>query len=429
MDQLYSGIIDFLKLEDVNMDAYDLAQSGFLMNVNLLNDQKPIVNQEIFDIGNSLPEDNLSYIPNGDLITSYSLFLNNLIPTDLPSDVKESYQKAVLEKVASEKAFIELKNISSDKSIFKKPGSSSSRSNDFKVQNQNLVQNIEQWENAVYNVLKNYKPIVKRSAFSSLAQSIQLPTLSEAMSEVSFITGARNIEHLNSYNMKVNSDPPKKDCTYSAKFGANVPAGLYDEWIYNANNNIFPCVIKASSEEPMYINYDTSESSQSFRRKTKGERITMETYQIEAKFSGLDKADLYPIEWFHPEFFLQNGYELISSSPKYFGVDGILENIPTSIILAYNVQIKIEFTKGGFDTFNDALAKTKKKEGFELSLGSIGIFPQGKQQNFNITPVPKTNTIVLDTQQLKTPNLVGVYSRKVSNYIENSGNGWNCISS
>ncbi|WP_375578688.1 hypothetical protein ABWH96_16905 [Marivirga tractuosa] len=213
--------------------------------------------------------------------------------------------------------------------------------------------------------------------------------------------------------------------SYAPRFEADVPADLYQKWTYNENNNIFPYEIQASSHEPLYIN---DNNSQSFRKGATSPHFSMGTYQIQAKFSGLEKVDLRPVNWFYPEFFIHNGYHLMENSPDYFGNNGILENIPSSMILAYNVQMKIGFTKDGFDAFDNALARTKNKEGHRLSLGSIDIIPQGKQQNFNITQIHETNAIVLDTQKIKSANLVGIYSRKVSNYIEDPSTGWKYIS-
>lgn len=421
MDKLYKGILDYLKLEDGNMAAYAFAQSGFLLSINLFSHQQPIVNQEVFEIGNSIPENNLSYIPNGDFITSYSLFLNHLVPSHLPPDEKENYKRAALAKIEAEKAFAERENTTPIRMRSQKFKGNPESGKDL---NQNFLQKIKQAENVVHKLLKKHQPIQRRSTTFNKAKLSQVPTLSQAMAEVSFITGARKIDGLNLYNMEVNSDPPKKIGSYAPRFEADVPKDLYQKWAYNEKNNIFPYEILASSQDPLYIN---DNSSPSFRKGAKSHHFSMGTYQIQAKFSGLEKVDLHPVNWFYPEFFIQNGYHLMETSPDYFGNNGILENIPSSIVLAFNVKMEIGFTKDGFDAFDNALARTKNKEGQKLSLGPIDIVPQGKQQNFNISQIHEANAIVLDTQQIKSANLVGVYSRKVSNYIADPSIGWKHI--
>lgn len=425
LEKLYSGILGYLKLEDIDMDAYAFAQSGFLLNVNLFNNQQPIVNKEVFEVGNSIPENSLSYIPNGDFITSYSLFLNHLMPSGLLPEVEKRYQELALKKIAWEKAFVECNKTALSRSTDLKSNGSNSRRND--TNGENLLQKIIESEIEINKLLQTHDSKLKRSTSSNIAKASQLPILSQAMAEVSFITGARKIEGLNSYNMEVNSNPPKKIGSYAPRFETNIPADLYQKWVYNAENNIFPYEICVSSQESICIIQNNSESSQQFRKVTKGKQLTMEPYQIKAKFSGLEKVDLGPVNWFHPEFFIQKGYQLIPDSPKYFGSDGFLENIPSSIIIAYNVQIKIEFTEEGFNAFDLALTQTKNKGAHALSLGSLSIIPSGKQKNFNITKNHETNSVKLDTKLLKSANLIGVYSRNASNYIAKPEAGWNCM--
>ncbi|WP_375578689.1 hypothetical protein ABWH96_16910 [Marivirga tractuosa] len=208
MDKLYEGILEYLKLEDGKMAEYAFAQSGFLLSVNLFSNQKPIVNQEVFDIGNSIPEDNLSYIPSGDFITSYSLFLNHLVPSHLSSDKKDNYQKAVLAKIAAEKAFAERENPIQSGLRKQKSNVNPESENDLK---QNYLEKIKQAESVVHNLLKQHQPIQRRSIPLNKAIGSQVPTLSQAMAEVSFITGARKIEGPNLYNMEVNSAPTQAE--------------------------------------------------------------------------------------------------------------------------------------------------------------------------------------------------------------------------
>jgi len=414
MNKLYLGILQYLNLQDTDMNKFAFAQSGFLINVNLFNDHQPIVNHEIFSIGNAIPDNNLTYIPNGDFITSYSLLLNHLVPSELSTFNQESYLQASLAKAASEKAIEVMIDNASDKIANQSLQNNLNQISNFRSPLNRLHQNLKQSEQTVYSLLPSQRSL----------NTAHIPTLSEAMAEVSFLTGARKIDGLNKYNMEVNSDPPKPIGSYAPNFKMDMPPDLFTKWQSNVINDVLACEINVTSQDPLIIIDNYSSTIQSLSTNKEGPQTHMGTYHIDAKFSGLKQIKLYPINWFHPEFFIHDGYELMSSAPTYFGANGILENIPTSLIIAYNVQMKIAFTPEGFNSFNNALDNAINIKSQALSLGPIKIIPHGDLKNFNITKHIETNTISLEPQDVKATSLVGIYSRRVSNYIVNPNAGW-----
>ncbi|WP_020537868.1 hypothetical protein [Lewinella cohaerens] len=425
-DQIVNYLIDHDNLE---FDAikFGISFSGFYLTTDLTNSNEAIINEAIFNIGNNLPRWSSSYAPAGDLINSYAIFLDNLVPTDMPS-----FQKATYRELRDTK--LELQNKLMDLLSKNKPGTRS-----LSPAVSKLIAQLEQAEETAKTILRSVtsiKPIVDvlNSLLPTSKSTQATPSLIEALGMVSFITGARVLTEKNIYNMPVNTYPPSSSNSYSPKYVIEGFDAVFTKWKDIATKGLFPITIQATDatadeswglgaftpmatlqDALLLVNLDDT-GSRSLSEPE--EEIPAGHYTATAKFSGLGAFPIKPGIWFEEAFFEQTQYELLSGAPNFFADDGSLALIPTKVILAYNFTLEIGLTKAKYDSLKNKVTSRSPDAALGLVLGSANLILSGPQKNVNINFLNETSAAIeISPLNNNVPNLLGVVSQKSKNII------------
>lgn len=344
-DVLYKKILGALGIDNLQEEGYNLSEAGFLRLVDLNNSNVAISNNNLYYLCNDTPSMNASYVPSGDLISSYSIFLNSLVP------IKS---------------------------------------------NQN---------------------------------STQVPSITEAMGAVSFLTGARNISSSTIYNMPVNTNPPIGSNRYLPYYKLIGLKELMPIWENNQEQKIFPYTINVleaiqnagltSLEEQCQLELISNEMKASQGASTKP--LVFSVYSIEAKFSGLGNLQVRPINWFFPSFFRNKQYTLRSNAPNFFEENGSLETVVTSLLLGYNLDVKIVLSEESFTNFSNTVRTINKETNASLSVDRLKFNISGSNKDTQIKKVVGENTVHLTPVAIHLPNLLGVITKKTKPFINGTG--------
>ncbi len=348
-DILYQKILEMLGIVNLTQEGYNLSEVGFLQFSDLANANEAVSNENLYYLCNNTPLLSSSYVPNGDLITSYALFLNNLSPAS-----KQSKTNGVI-------------------------------------------------------------------------------SISEAKNVVSFLTGARNRSVKNNYNMPVNSIPISGKDSYLPYYKLMGLKEALPIWEENQNQSKYPYNISVlgvlengnkvdGGIELAIEDYSKLKlSSPVLTKKTENsndESLEFSVYEIHAKFSGLGNFKVAPVNWFFPSFFKNKAYSLLPNSPDFFGINGSLSAVVTSLLLGYNLEVKIMLTEESFKNFSDVISKISKSTKASISVGKLNFDISGVDKNTRIEKVKEQNTMYLTPIDIHLPNLLGVISKSTQDYIQ-----------
>lgn len=408
-DALYTTILKALNLDKLNPQEFLFSENGFLSGVDIMNTNQAISNNNIYRIGNAIPADSISYAPAGDLITSYALFLDNLIPDNLDKTTKDNYSTSIQNKIKLDNEITKLKSSEDNNKL-----ESDTRYANLLAQLQATMNNLHSMNNALLGLSTDDE-----------ADKDQASPLFTAMGMVSYLSGARKIDGANKYNMKVqpNSDPGSQ--TYSPKYEIANLSSFFSDWLKFANKNYYPYAFDIDSNAPIQkITTPLGDQESSFGIVPQltdytQSGMTIGEYKIKAQLTGLVNVPVQPVYWFEPQFFRMEGYSLRKDAPAFFGKGGSLQLVPIQVILGYNVALKYELTESGFKTIQQALSELSGDKDSGFAIGSLQIFPQGNRKNFEVKTSEENNTLSLKPVNNGIPLLLGTISRRTDYYIAN----------
>lgn len=398
ISKFFDEIILLLAPPNMDFTNYVLSFSGFISLTNVLDENELVRNNTIFNLGNNLPALSASYTPKGDLITSYSIFLDYLVPNTFNEN-----QKNIHTNYIKQKHFFESQIVNSTKPSFTKNFQSPNLAVNANVQFttiDNLLQelgNIESKIQELHNNGSNFK--------SSRMESNQ--DIGYFRAAVSFITGARNLTDPNIYNMAVlpiDNYKPKYIVPYNAQ--------LLTNWKNDAVKYNFPYIINTQ------LSYDSLDNNLKKILPNESQNIGSKIF---SNFSGLKMISISPGEWFEPAFFKSQGYSLQNGAPDFFGNEEIIGAIPQFIIIGYNMVLKIFFTAEDASAVKNAL-----DDGHQNN--RIGDIVKKSTINLNEALIPNIISYYHETNSIEIsltgPILVGVISKKTKSFITSSDSKW-----
>lgn len=395
-DILFQSILNSLKIGKLNRNVFNVSQIGFLRTIDIVNKIPAIRNQELERVCNSICDWVTAYVPNGDLVNSYALFLNYLNPntTEVVADSikKNNFHKRQLENKLMQLIKQHRNEIENNRS---KGFINKDNSNAFWKSINRLLQELKETETT-------YTESAGQGFIS----------VEQAKREVSFLTGARKIDGSNDYNMICSENSPLDKMYLPAykilafddefkKWKENKRESNYVHEINLTNNSITPIKkIRLS-----LYGYGIKESNKLHVHVLQHTRIC-------AKFSGLGNFKVEPVNWFHSDFFKDKNFNLDIDAPDFFSKGSALHSTPISLLLGFNIKIEIHLNSDSFKNLNNAISRKGSLNKKVLSIGNNEFCFSGKGKNVIITKNLSEEVIIIEPFSSGLPSLLGVISEK-----------------
>ncbi len=406
-DVLYEELLEAVGIEELDMVKYSLSQVGFLRPTDLVNKQVAISNNNLFYLCNSLPAVSSSYIPSGDLINSYALFLDYLVPKAMSND-----------QMVQQTALIHKKN-EIENQIHRIIPKKNSESKNMNIAS--LLEKIKAHENNIAQIIKSGSTVISNIVNPD-------PSLTTARASVSFLTGARKIDGKNSYNMPVNTNPPEPLDSYSPGYEIMGLNAIWSRWKKNKNSNHYPHIITISNTKTskkkkkahilpvstLKVTYGSGTTGRSLNTTEKDYEIN----EIRAAFSGLGNFLVKPVNWLYPSFFKSTSYTLLPEAPGFFQKGGALEAITFSLLLGYNLNISIRMEKKTYENLNNLIGTSGKTSDLKITISKFQFTVTGSRKDTTLKVINETQTIQLSPMNAGLPNLLGVISKKTTPFIQ-----------
>lgn len=421
---------------DNTKQAVSLA--GTTLSTDLVNGDSEITNASIYNIGNMLPAQNPTYAPGGDLITSYSLFLQNIdLGGDPNPDLKDKINIAAGNLTKNQNNFIDVQSKAFDAYLtYKKVNPS--------------APDADTWLNANYPLYAAAKSSLNgaNSQYDTLmtqAYGAGYSTIQAAQAAVSSITGAKSLTVSNAYNMPVKVGSVAPDGTQQVLPGETPPAAssslkstfrpafelggslpkVFSSWQTASVNKDFPISFDLTGDfstassrdfgwkesvQASYRSWFSVKVDQQASYESVTESWKNSSFDCKVSFNGLQS---FPINadanWFSSGIVQNYKDKLLSTSPQFFGEDGSLHVIPTAIILGYGLKVTIKVDNASFNSFKSAFQQSAK-----VSIG-VGPFSFGGSESShldknNFTYDADSSTIEINPAPTGVPLLLGVVS-------------------
>ena len=416
--------------------------AGTTLSADVINDDPDISNANIYDIGNLLPKESPSYAPGGDLITSYTLFLQNIKLGGNPDP-------ALIKKINVAAA-----NVNSNQSNFisvqTKAGEAFSS---YKTNiDPDYTGGFDEWANTNYPQYAAAKSSLNGAMadYDSLmvkAHGAGYSTIQAAQVAVGAISGAKSLVKKNAYNMPVKvgsvapaggvtvlpgQDPPALPSSLKSTFrpaysiGGGLPS-VFSAWQTESINKSFPVSfsLKGNFSEGNYRDFGWSESVSASYRSWFSVKVNQQasyssinqdwkqsSFDCEISFNGLQSFPINPdANWFSSGIIQNYKDKLLGTSPQFFGEGGSLNLIPSAIILGYGLKITIKVDNADFKSL-----KTAFQQSAEVSVG-IGPFSFSGSESSHLNTSSFTynddsSTIEINPGPTDVPFLLGVVNNK-----------------
>ena len=415
-DNLYMELLKATRINKLDASKYNLAEVGFLRTVDIINKNKDISNNNLYYLCNNIPAVSTSYIPSGDLINSYSLFLNHLIPTNISKENKVAHAMLSSQKIEIEKQITNLVKEVRRKGDTKKFDANKKYTDTI----HGLLKSMRKHEARIGQIV-NTKMKTNQHVNSKNPNSL----LYEALAAVSFLTGARKINGENIFNMPVNTDPQLVNHSYSPRYKIIGLSEVLPKWQEKSSRGEYTYKIKVTTsskakntdKEISKLKIFRFDEPNNKKKKTNLDSEEFNLYEVDMSFSGLGVFPVSPVNWFEPTFFKQKEFSLLPNSPNFFGHKGSLEAIPISLLLGFNLDLQIKISSKEFKNFNKTIDNLKSASNLGLSVGRYEFIVSGSKKNTNVKKNSESGTIHLSLANSNLPNLLGVISKKVMPYI------------
>lgn len=444
-DQIWAKFyeqITQIALPNFDSSKQAISLAGTTLNADLANADPEISNANIYNIGNLLPSPSPTYAPGGDLINSYTLFLQNIDLGGNPNPALESkINVAVTDLNTAQENFTTVQG----KAFTQYATYKSTINPDYKG-------GFDEWANTNYpayaaaksslnGAISNYDTLMTKRYGAGYS------TIQAAQAAVSAISGAKNLTMKNPYNMavKVGSVAPAGSVkvlpgaenptlpsaltsTFRPAFalGGNIAKQL-SAWQTASVNDSFPVSVKLTgnfskgnfrdfgwqeSVQASYRSWFSVKVDQSASYSSVSNNWDTSSFNCEVSFNGLNS---FPINadanWFGSGIIQNYKDKLLSSSPQFFGSGGSLNLIPSSVIVGYGLQVKIVLNNAEYSSL-----KTAFQQAASVSVG-VGPFNLSAQESSHeykskFQYQDNSNTIIIEPEPSDLPFLLGVVSNK-----------------
>ena len=412
--------------------------AGTTLSADVVNADAEISNASIYNIGNLLPAQSPTYAPGGDLITSYSLFLQNI---DLGGDTNPDLQNKI--NIASG-------NLSKNQDNFSTvQGKAGAAFTNYKAINPSAE--FGSWVNANYPLYGAAQSSLTgaMSEYDTLmtqAYGAGYSTIQAAQSAVSAITGAKSLTPpQNPYNMPVKvgsvapggavtvlpgQTPPDPSSTLNSTFrpayelGGALPT-VFSAWQTSSVAKDFPVSFDLSGDfstassrdfgwkesvSASYRSWFSVKANQQASYQSVSESWDNSSFDCTISFNGLQSFPINPdANWFSSGIIQNYKDKLLATSPQFFGEGGSLHVIPSSIILAYGLKISIKVDNASFSSL-----KTAFQQSADVSIG-VGPFSFSGSESSHLDTSSfvydaDSSTITINPAPTGVPILLGVVS-------------------
>ncbi|WP_020537869.1 hypothetical protein [Lewinella cohaerens] len=414
--------------------------AGTTLYADVANADAEITAESVFGIGNMLPAADPAYAPSGDLVTSYSLFLQNI---DLGGDTNPNLQSQI--NIASG-------NVSDNQTNYNSVQIAAyTQWKAFKEMSGSSVA-FPQWANANYPTLAAAKSSLEGAVadYNQLmvqAHGAGFQTLNAAQLAVGFNNGARDIMMKNVYNMAVKvgaiqpagatkvlpgqtPPAPVDSLTDTFRPAYNLGGGfaqVYSSWQTASTQKQYNTKISLSGNfaSSNYHNYGWAASAKASYRSWFSVKASAQasyeatkfdweasSFDCEISFNGVGS---FPINadsnWFKAGMIQNYNDKLLPTAPKFFGDGGSLNLIPSSAILGFGPKITIKVSNANYNSL-----KTAFQQSASLSIG-VGPFSfGGNESSFDKTSSftynDDSHTIEIVPPPTTVPLLLGIISNK-----------------
>ncbi|ARV05240.1 hypothetical protein BTO04_00385 [Polaribacter sp. SA4-10] len=444
-DQIWSKFYE--QITEVVVPNFDknkqvISIAGTTLNADVINADPGISNSNIFDIGNLLPAASPTYSPGGDLITSYSLFLQNI---DLGGDSNPALENQI--NIAATNLNASQENFSTVQ------GKAYTQYGTYKtVINPTYAGDFDTWANTNYPTYGAAKSNLNgaMAAYDGLMTQrygAGYATLQASQAAVSAITGAKSLVASNPYNMgvKVGSVAPAGSVTVlpgqenpvlptelkstfrpAYNIGGGLP-GTFTSWQTASVAKKFPVSVKLSGNfsSGNYSDFGWSESVQASYRSWFSVKLDQQasysavsqnwdqsSFDCEISFNGMQQFPITPdANWFSPGMIQNYKDKLLSTSPQFFGEGGSLNVIPSSVLLGYGLKIKIKIDNASYSSL-----KTAFQQSASLSVGvgpfNLSVSESSHNYKSEFSYDDNSSTLIIEPENTNIPFLLGVLSNK-----------------
>ncbi|WP_375578690.1 hypothetical protein ABWH96_16915 [Marivirga tractuosa] len=444
-DQIWSKFyeqISQVAVPNFDKDKQVMSIAGTTLNADVINADPGISNSNIYDIGNLLPAASPTYAPGGDLITSYSLFLQNI---DLGGDSN----KALDSKINSAATALN----ESQENFIKVQGTAYSQFGDYKTNiNPSYKGDFDTWANTNYPTYGAAKSSLNgaMAAYDGLMTQkygAGYSTLQAAQAAVSAISGAKSLVASNPYNMEVKVGSVAPEGSVKVLPGADNPvlpsqlkstyrpaysiggglSGTFSSWQTASVKNKFPVSVKLAGNfsKGDYSDFGWSESVKASYRSWFSVKLNQQasysavsqnweesSFDCEISFNGMQQFPITPdANWFSPGMIQNYKDKLLSTSPQFFGEGGSLHVIPSSVLLGYGLKIKINLDNASYSSL-----KTAFQQSASLSVGvgpfNLSVSESSHNYKSKFTYDDDSSAVIIEPENTDIPFLLGVISNK-----------------
>jgi len=444
-DQIWSKFYE--QITQVAVPNFDKSKqvisiAGTTLNADVINADPDISNSNIYDIGNLLPAASPTYAPGGDLITSYSLFLQNI---DLGGDPNPALDSKI--NIAATELNTSQANFSTvQAAAYTQYGTYKT------VINPTYTGDFDTWANTNYptygaaksnlnGTMANYDGLMTQKYGAGYS------TLQAAQMAVSAITGAKSLISPNPYNMAVKVGfvapagsvtvllgqtnptlPSALKSTFRPAYniGGGLP-GTFSAWQTASVDNNFPVSVKLSGNfsSGNYSDFGWSESVQASYRSWFSVKVNQQasysavsqnwdqsSFDCEISFNGMQQFPITPdANWYSPGMIQNYKDKLLSTSPQFFGEGGSLNVIPSSVLLGYGLKIKIKIDNASYSSLQTAF---RQSASVSVGVGPFNLSVSESSHNYKskFTYDDSSSTVTIEPENTNIPFLLGVISNK-----------------
>lgn len=425
---------------DKDKQTFSIAPDN--LSVDIGNSNPEITNGYIYDIGNIVPANSLSYIPESYLASSYSIFLDSI---DLKGDPNPNLDNLIDDAAAELSESQDNFGNVQDKAIEKY--------NKYKKIDDSITFDNYVKENYPVYIDARTDLVGKRSNWYSLmtqkyGEGFQV--LKSAIDKVNPTDGALNSTRSNSYNMVCEvgtiaphgskpslpggtTEKPKEELKtiYYPFYGLEGFTTKYKEWQNDSVHHKIACKFTITSSSKTsnmsefgfdasaklnlskpFFSYSLSGSAKSEFKELKCD-LQSEDFSIEISYTGLGTFNIRPGVWFDQGIVKTYHNSIKADSPDFFGPEGSLARRPYAIVVGFEPHVKLTLNSSNYSMFKSnfqANATACFKIGpFKIGQGDLSTYVKKENVHYD----DSSNTIEILPSKTTMPVLLGVVSAKM----------------
>jgi hypothetical protein len=429
---------------DKNTQAISFAGSTLI--IDIANADPLISNENIFNVGNVLPAWNACYTPQGGLLSTYAMFLDNInLGGDIDPNIKSQMNKAMIAYNDAQANFTGANGMQSKAIAAWKAYKDIDSSVDFPtyVQSQfplyiTAKADLQAKEIAVQNLL------IK-------ANGAGYSVIADARNKCSSVAGAAAIDMQNRYNMAIETGSTTPDGSgpavlpgenpsapvssliksFAPAYGLDGFTEIFQEWQTNSVagvQNAGPITVTGDSGTGGWDNYGWAASgsgeaifeeffavsaSGSASSNTQTVNTQSSSFSLSVKFTGLQAISIHPGQWYDGGIVETFKDKLLAGAPKFFGEGGSMGLLPTRLIIGFEPTITLKLENSDYSSFkNQYQAQTTASIDigpFKIGSASVSTYSDKTDIKYD----DASSTITIGPVKSSLPLLLGVISTKL----------------